>query len=179
MHEFNPANYPPAVAALLTPERLPELGPGTPNRAAQAALAALTPELIAPNPRDRQAALACLSGLWLLHNFLDESHKISQDLPTAEGSYWHGIMHRREPDASNSKYWFRQFGHHPVFDRLVFPAAVEIGYAAGKRWDPAAFIDACEAERGSGSEREMMLRKMQLAEWRLLFEWCWRQAAGE
>ena len=92
--------YGPAVATLLTPERLPELGPGSPNLAVKAALQALD---LSP---------ACRAGLWLLHDFLDQSHTISQDLETKEGSFWHAIMHRREPDASNSKYWWRIVGAH-------------------------------------------------------------------
>ena len=52
-------------------------------------------------------AQACLAGLWLYHDFLDESHSISQEIATSTGSFWHGIMHRREPDPSNAKYWFR------------------------------------------------------------------------
>ena len=43
-------------------------------------------------------AACCLCGLWLLHDFLDESHSLSQEITTDTGSYWHGIMHRREPD---------------------------------------------------------------------------------
>src|SRR5207245_11135 len=58
---------------------------------------------------------ACVrSGLYLRFNFLDESHTISQGIHTVEGSYWHAIMHRREPDYSNAKHWFRKVGQHPV-----------------------------------------------------------------
>ena len=44
----------------------------------------------------RSAAL-----LW--HDYLDASHDVSQDLLSADGSFLHGIMHRREPDYSNAK----------------------------------------------------------------------------
>ncbi len=62
------------------------------------------------------------AGLLLLWDFLDESHEISQTME-GKGSprtadYWHGIMHRREPDAGNASYWFRRVGHHPAFDVL-------------------------------------------------------------
>src|SRR6185295_3279275 len=91
---FDPSAYGPDIAALLVPERLCELGPGSPNRAIRSALEAMN------------APATCRAGLWLLQDFLDESHAISQDIDTREGSFWHAIMHRREPDASNSKYWW-------------------------------------------------------------------------
>src|SRR5437899_244778 len=52
-------------------------------------------------PYVRSAAL-----LW--HDYLDESHTISQNIPGADGGFLHGIMHRREPDYPNAKYWFRR-----------------------------------------------------------------------
>jgi len=84
---FDPSAYGPTVAGLLTPERLAPLDPD---------------RLLVPHAvRDRDMARACLAGLWLSHDFLDESHTISQEIATPTGSYWHGLMHRREPDASN------------------------------------------------------------------------------
>src|SRR3954447_7892804 len=59
-------------------------------------------------------ARAMLSGLWLYFDWLDESHRISQDLPSATGSFWHAIMHRREGDFSNSKYWYARCQGHPA-----------------------------------------------------------------
>ena len=56
--------------------------------------------------------------LWL-HGFLDESHSIAQGIPSAEGSYWHALMHRSEGDFSNSKYWYRRVGRHAIFPDLL------------------------------------------------------------
>jgi hypothetical protein len=108
-----------------------------------------------------------VAGLWLLANDLDRSHKISQELETAEGSFWHGIMHRREGDYANSKYWFRRVGRHPVYAHIA------------PDWDPAAFVDRVEAcvVGGDGDRRE--LARMQQREWECLFEHCWKQAWGE
>jgi hypothetical protein len=112
--------------------------------------------------------------LWLAFDFLDESHTISQGLETSEGSYWHALMHRREPDASNAAYWFRRVGDHPIFDTLA-KEGQELGFRLrGQRWDPFAFVDQCEEHRGTGSEEEMLLRLVQQREWELLFEWCCR-----
>ncbi len=48
-----------------------------------------------PQSRHPEAAM---SGLFLYFSCLDEAHTIAQDVSTPEGSWWHGIMHRQEPD---------------------------------------------------------------------------------
>ena len=180
--------YSQAVQLLLRADRLFALGPGQPDPEAGKQLRALGPEaLFAPekvyNP---VCARACLAGLWLYFDYLDESHTISQDLSSAEGSYWHGIMHRREPDYGNSKYWFRRVGPHPVFEPLRRRAAA-LYAAAGKpadadvlgrqgAWDPYAFIDLCEAVALGRAGCEMLCRQVQRAEWDLLFDHCYRRA---
>ena len=173
MTPFDPAKYGSLAMPLLGP-RLPELGPGSPNQAAHASLSALTPEIIFPQLGDHSMALCCISGLWLLHDFLDESHRISQDISTSTGSYWHGIMHRREPDAANSKYWFRQMGHHPIVEMLATEAPA-IGYAYRT---PSEFVDFCERVRGAGSAEEDLAKRVQCLEWELLFAWCFERAVG-
>lgn len=182
--------YPPAIRPLLTADRVPELGPGQPNPAVRSALEALTAEaLFGGKPIERRdLAQCCLAGLWLLHDFLDESHKISQDIASAEGSYWHGIMHRREPDFGNSAYWFRRVGNHPVFVPLRSRAAElarENGTPAGcefltrqTAWDPFAFIDLCEAVVRGRADAEKLCRQVQRAEWDLLFAYCYERAGA-
>jgi len=97
-----------------------------------------------------------------------------QDIATPEGSYWHAIVHRQEPDAGNSAYWFRQVGAHAIFPALR-DAAAEIGIPVGPRWNPQAFIDLCErAGQSPGSELERQAREVQRAEWQLLFDYCAR-----
>ena len=155
----------PALAVLLEKVPLAPLGPGSPMDAMRPALEADDATLF--GPVDPTTANACRAGLWLAFGFLDESHAISQELPTREGSYWHALMHRREPDGTNAKYWFRKVGTHPIYAELTKEAA-ELGW---RSWDAAAFVDECEKERGTGSVREALLREMQLAEWRVLFGW--------
>jgi hypothetical protein len=188
MAEFDPSQYGALVAALLEPPREAELGPGRPNRSARAELASLTPEQICAPHRvaDRDLAKACLSALWLYHDYLDESHSLSQEIPGTTGSFWHGIMHRREPDPSNAKYWFRTVGQHEIFPKLLAAAqaldppedsrARELTSAA--KWDPFLFVDLCETARRSGGELEDFCRRVQTAEWQLLFDYCWRGACG-
>ncbi len=130
-------------------------------------------------------ARGCLSGLWLLWNYLDESHTISQDMPSSTGSYWHGIMHRREPDYGNAKYWFRRTGDHPSMQTLAEKANALAAQAnldshtqflAEQTWDPMAMVDACEAvSRGKCANAEL-LRQVALSEWETLFEYCYSRA---
>src|SRR6266536_2528685 len=81
------------------------------------------------------APQAAMSGLYLYFSCLDESHSISQSLESAEGAFWHGIMHRQEPDAGNASYWFRRVGTHAIFPALR-EAAAQSGVDFGPRWDP-------------------------------------------
>ena len=192
---FDPAAYGPACLELLRDERLCELGSGSPNEAARAMLAALTPDTLASERtiHDRQMADCCLAGLWLLHNFLDESHTLSQEIHSTTGSYWHGIMHRREPDYGNSKYWFQQVGDHAVFAQLQL-AARELAEQSGSSsppdraadflrtqtaWEPFRFIDLCEAATCGRSSSELLCQRVALAEWQLLFDHCFEQAFGD
>jgi hypothetical protein len=179
--------YAPLIAELLREPRLPPLGPGTPDDAVRSRLekldvsAAFAPAIV----RDRDMALCCCAALWLYHNFLDESHRISQEIATPTGSYWHGLMHRREPDYGNSKYWFRRVGDHPVFES-VRQAAAELAanepqaafLGRQKAWDPFAFIDLCEEAARRGGASETLCREIQQREWQVLFDYCYRQAVG-
>jgi hypothetical protein len=180
--------YSPVVSELIGEVRLAPLGPGQADEAVRPKLQELTAAgLFAPEPiRDGDVAQACLAGIWLYRNFLDESHKISQDLETVEGAYWHGLMHRREPDFANSKYWFRRVGRHEVFVPLAQAATELAGQAdphpaarfltAGTTWDPFAFIDLCEQSYHGRAPCEPLCRLIQEAEWRLLFDYCYGHA---
>jgi len=153
-------DYPPAVKELLALAPPTSLGPGAPNESLRGKLSATAKTLPA----------ACAAGLWLLFDFLDESHEISQELHTSDGSFWHAIMHRREPDAWNSKYWWHSVGKHPVLEQLR-TRAPEVGYTFTT---PEAFVDFCERVRDSGSAEEEIARAVQRLEWDLLFAWCFR-----
>jgi hypothetical protein len=101
-------------------------------------------------------------GWWLLAGDLDASHEISQSIENRDGSFWHGIMHRREGDFSNAKYWFRRVGKHPVLDEL---AKTEYG-------DPMTFVDRCQAAAGKGGEDAAQCQQWQWLEWQLLYLHC-------
>ena len=108
MPRFDPTQYGISIAELLKEGRSMSLGPGAPNRSALELLESLTDAKAFPERQvtdGQMVRAACESALFLYHDFLDRSHTISQGIDTPTGSYWHGIMHRREPDYPNSKYW--------------------------------------------------------------------------
>jgi len=96
------------------------------------------------------------AGIWLYVDELERSHKISQNLTTREAMTWHGIMHRREGDFGNSKYWFRQAGFHPALKAIP-------------NYEPFHFIDEC-ARRYLENPRELV--EIQRREWAAMFVWC-------
>ena len=102
------------------------------------------------------------AGLWLYVDELGRSHRVSQSIDDTTGSFWHGIMHRREGDFSNSHHWFRKAGDHPAMATIP-------GYEAH------GFIDAVAAWSGGPAEDAKALVAMQRREWMALF----RFSAGE
>lgn len=96
------------------------------------------------------------AGLWLYVDELDRSHSISQSLPDSTGSFWHGIMHRREGDFGNSHYWFHRCGQHAVISDIP-------------NYEPHGFIDLVESNNQAPLNE---LVAIQRAEWMALFAWC-------
>jgi hypothetical protein len=134
-------------------------------------------------------ARAVQSGLLLMNDDLDASHKLSQDLPDSTGSYWHGIMHRREPDYGNARYWFRRVGQHPVMPQwaaLLSGQPTPADATAARRaleaapLDGLAMVGCCEAIHGQAAgPLRAWLEAVQWLEMQTLLTWCWRQAAGQ
>jgi len=195
---FDVDKYPPAVRELLVPERTAPLDAGKPNPAARPKLAALDPAALAAGRKvaDPSMADACLAGLWLLHDFLTESHELSQEIHTPTGSFWHAIMHRREQDFSNSKYWWRETGEHVTFTTLHEAAKLEFSrrpataiestrafapleiqqLVAAPKWDPYRFVDLCEEAKNGDRELQLACRTLQAIEWRTLFDFSYEAA---
>lgn len=123
------------------------------------------------------------SGAFWLYGFLEESHVISQEIHTGEGSYWHGLMHRSEGDFSNSMYWFRRVGKHAIFPDLLeavksleptSKSRQEIlkGVGSVSTWEPQWLVDLCEeAYRGRFRDFDL-IQQISSIEYNLLMKYC-------
>lgn len=90
-------------------------------------------------------------GLWYAVDALQAAHAIFQEDHTPLGSYWHGMMHRREGDFSNACYWFDRASPLPA--DVLMPG-----------FDPVAFTRQCARDQQNAPE----LLEVQRQEWRSL-----------
>jgi len=160
------------LISLLESPRPADLGPGP--RAGVLSVAQIEAG-IADIPVTARELVRALVLLW--HDHLDESHRVAQEIKNADGSFIHAIMHRREPDYSNAKYWWHRVGDHPAFpeiaarvDRLLKERGVgELAkqLLPGGKWDACAFVDACE---NASAEDQPVLREIQRIETEVLLE---------
>lgn len=68
-----------------------------------------TASLKQPHPPDGLSPL--LKALWYdAKNDWESAHNIAQDIPSADGSWIHAFLHRREGDEGNAAYWYRRAG---------------------------------------------------------------------
>jgi hypothetical protein len=141
------------------------------------ALAAVFPSV--PHP----SRLAMAAGLLQVHDFWEASHEAAQHADDrgerATSAYWHGIAHRREPDAGNAAYWFRRVGRHPVYSPLaqsarpmfdeedLTPLAEQL--IPKEQWNASAMTDLCTTAK-AGTAHERLARRIQRLEMWLLLE---------
>ena len=120
----------------------------------------------------------CRAGLLLWNDDLEGAHPLVQDLPDQTAAFWHAILHRREGDFSNARYWWNRTDEHPAFEPILdlvlhrvpdFPFIDEL--RAEGRWLPLEFNAACQNFARDG-RFETELRATQRLEMRGLLEWC-------
>jgi hypothetical protein len=179
------------AAPLETPHAIPaeRLNPLTPTRSTCPAWMKPvwddTIDALAPRA-SRIDRLALKAGWLQMHDALDESHSLSQEIEgegegEGFGDYWHAINHRREPDYGNAKYWFRRVGRHPVIEQMAtilqsgalspLPTGWEEKLSRGG-WDSSAFVDLCE-QAARLRELENVARRIQDSEMNLLLKATW------
>lgn len=152
---------------------VPGLKLGNPRSEAPGPMEDLTADLgLLGGPiRDKAAALACVAGLWLRFDHFEKSHIVSQGLDNRDGSWWHGIAHRREGDFGNACYWFRRSEGHPA-QALIGPRIKGLPGILGQAgFSPTAFTRLVE---GGGDESRLV--EVQEMEWQILFGDCLRRA---
>ena len=118
---------------LLTRRPLPPLVP------ASVSDPTLTPAIAALN-----APALVTIGLHVLNDDLASAHPLSQELEgDSLADYWHAIIHRREGDYGNSRYWFGRVGSLPLLAEIYGPDPAA----------PAAFVARCRtAGRGADAD---------------------------
>jgi hypothetical protein len=179
MTEKSPAGE---VKTLLSGD-LPELGPGP--RATVLSISMLNEkcdEIIdkRPLPNKSVELIRALALLW--HDHLDEAHVIAQEADGADGSFLHGIVHRREPDYGNAAYWFRHVGTHPCFSQIArrveeladfkSQTSLRAELLRDGKWNPFGLIDVCQKTAGktSADPQVKLLRQIQAVEFEVLME---------
>jgi hypothetical protein len=150
------------------------------------------PAWVAVFPGAPHRARLCLAaGLLQIHDFWDASHDAAQKADDqgerACSAYWHGIAHRREPDAGNAAYWFRRVGKHPICKPLAEAARPLLDAHGDSRlasrlisggvWNATAMIDLCTQTR-TGTPDETLLRRLQRLEMWLLLEATYAEIGG-
>jgi hypothetical protein len=179
--------------------RLPSLTPSHPSAGSTSSVAAIRAGVVEQlhGRRGGVAGTALTAGLLQMNDWLDASHQQSQSIECEgsyrSGDYWHAIMHRREPDYGNAKYWFHSLGRHPVFTALSMHAAAILSdcpadaagdwkrrLSAGSEWDAFGFVDLCQSvARVQDSPLGVAARQIQWVEMLLLLGHCCREAEVE
>lgn len=159
-----------AFRQLFDPQNLPDLGPGPrKGRLSVSDIDGALKRAFAAQPpgaatRELVRALALL---W--HDHHDAAHALVQDASGGEGAYIHGMLHRREPDFWNAKYWFRRVGQLPFLGPLAEELESIKGgevFVSGGVFDPSRFTDAVE----SGRLPEETLKRIQAAEFQAVLD---------
>jgi len=158
---------------------LPDIGPSVrPTRLAAEEIDSLfTAWTMPPIPTDGSLLRA---GILLWHDHLDAAHALVQDENGPGAAFIHAIMHRREPDYWNSKYWFHRVGDHPAFAPLATVLTAALSQTPHAHlcqrlldrghWRPERFVDLCQEAIQDASISLPILREIQALEFDALLD---------
>jgi hypothetical protein len=167
------------------PRPLARLAKGKPVAEGRKAVAALSENDLGAKP---QALPLIQAALYLCFDCFEESHNIANEHEgTVAGNWIHAILHRREPDASNSKYWYARVkwpakvteavGRDALalLRKLAIPELEPLAkkMERAKAWVPEAFVDLCDEFRQKEPQTPAYraLAGIQEIEWRALAEY--------
>lgn len=173
--------YSPLVNQLLAEEglleRLLPLEPGHPVAIQSIREASEESLLGGAMPAEPEYPRMIRAGLLYAYDALRESHRILQEIGSAEASYWHGMIHRREGDFENARYWFRRTGVLPAYSEMHMRAsAFSPLMARQQNWDPYPLVGECEQARFGGDVNTPELVALQKIEFEVMFAQLWRGA---
>jgi len=172
---------PPGLKQLFDTPGPPEPGPRPrPGVLGEKALNTRLEEVLARADFDDDSRQLIRALVLLWHDHLDAAHSLAQKVENADGSFVHAIMHRREPDFGNSKYWWHRVGRHGCFPEIARRVKALLDSQGENKlsarlmpqgnWDPMAFVDAC----AKASPEDKLLREIQRIEFEVLLEWLCR-----
>jgi len=143
--------------------------------------------------------------LYQKNDDLETAHTICQEIDRENrqpaSSYWHGIIHRREPDFNNARSWFDRTEGLRANDALYRAASTLLqqviqqpDYGVAREvaltflrhlqmrgtWDPLYVVDLCErVVQEDDQNLRQLLEELQEVEYDTLFDWTFRRAVGE
>lgn len=124
-----------------------------------------------------EAFLLVRGALFYALDALHDAHVLFQKGSGDLDAYWHGMVHRREGDFENARYWFRRAGELPFFGSLHHAASNTSELVARQmNWDPYLFTGQCEQARYGEPELVREMAALQRIEFDTVFEYTWRQS---
>ncbi len=160
------SSFHPIMAALLS-RPTPPLVPAKPwdlSLTAQIAQAA----------KSEKASDYVQAALHLMNDDLDTAHSLVQRHEGDQtADYLHMLVHRREGDWSNTGYWVRRVGTHPIY------AALTAANEPTRPWDPSSMVTLCRQANQKQPDAETTAEIARLSAWETAtaVAWCVRDAA--